>query len=122
MTNSKPADSNIPQVQQLHATCNMDQVVEADLCIVGAGYAGVNALNAAAHHLAPGSRVVVIAKERDWGGHVSIRGPLQCHKWPHLCMVMAHMQLATTPLIRLTCLPSRTQTLFLTFVRPWQTR
>ena len=46
-------------------------VLEADLCIVGAGYAGVNALNAAAHHLSPGARVVVIARERDWGGQVS---------------------------------------------------
>jgi len=41
---------------------------EADLVIVGAGYAGVNAFNAAAHHLAPGAKVVVIAREPAWGG------------------------------------------------------
>eukprot|EP00038_Savillea_parva_P010451 m.190409 g.190409 ORF g.190409 m.190409 type:complete len:543 (-) comp18030_c0_seq1:84-1712(-) len=38
------------------------------LCIIGAGYAGVNALNSAAHHLPRGARVVVVAREADWGG------------------------------------------------------
>jgi hypothetical protein len=39
-----------------------------DLCIVGAGYAAVNALNAASHHLSSGARVAVIARENEWGG------------------------------------------------------
>lgn len=38
------------------------------LCIVGAGYAGVNALNAAAKYLPKGARVVVVDRGRCWGG------------------------------------------------------
>ena len=37
-------------------------VLGADLIIVGAGHAGLNALEAACHHLSRGARVVVIAK------------------------------------------------------------
>lgn len=39
-----------------------------DLCILGGGYAGINALNAASKYLPEGARVVVIARERAWGG------------------------------------------------------
>jgi len=39
-----------------------------ELCIIGAGYAGVNALHAAARYLEPGSRVVVIDPNNRWGG------------------------------------------------------
>ena len=39
-----------------------------DLCIIGAGYAGVNAFNAASKYLAKGARVVVVAEQSRWGG------------------------------------------------------
>lgn len=39
-----------------------------DLCIVGSGYAGINALNAATKYLPEHARVVVIGRERAWGG------------------------------------------------------
>mmetsp|Transcript_11331 Transcript_11331/g.13390 ORF Transcript_11331/g.13390 Transcript_11331/m.13390 type:complete len:610 (+) Transcript_11331:95-1924(+) len=39
-----------------------------DLVVIGAGYAGINALNAAAKYLPKGARVVVIAREKAWGG------------------------------------------------------
>ena len=39
-----------------------------DLCIIGAGYAGINALNAAAKYLPKGARVVVVARQSRWGG------------------------------------------------------
>ena len=39
-----------------------------DLCIIGAGYAGVNALNAASKYLPKGARVVVVARQSRWGG------------------------------------------------------
>jgi cation diffusion facilitator CzcD-associated flavoprotein CzcO len=42
--------------------------LECELCIVGAGYAALNGLNAAAKYLKPGSRVVVIDKNETWGG------------------------------------------------------
>jgi hypothetical protein len=45
-----------------------DTQLQCDLCIVGAGYAGLNALNAAAKYLKPGARVVVIDKRETWGG------------------------------------------------------
>jgi hypothetical protein len=55
-----------------------------DLCIIGAGYAGVCAFNAAAKYLAPGSRVVVIDRSDRWGGtfshaydHVRLHQPYQ---------------------------------------------
>jgi len=41
---------------------------DAELCLVGAGYAALNALNAAAKYLRPGDRVVVLDKNLDWGG------------------------------------------------------
>ncbi len=41
---------------------------DCELCIVGAGYAGLNALNAAAKYLRKGDRVVVLEKNADWGG------------------------------------------------------
>lgn len=44
------------------------ECLECDLCIVGAGYAGLNALNAAAKYMAPGERVVFVDKNRTWGG------------------------------------------------------
>ena len=46
----------------------MDETLQCDLVIVGAGYAGINALNSAAYYLPKGARVVVIAKEHRWGG------------------------------------------------------
>eukprot|EP01052_Picozoa_sp_SAG31_P006881 SAG31_NODE_322_length_17726_cov_18.070006_11_plen_54_part_00 len=45
-----------------------------DLCVVGAGYAGVNALNAAVKHLPAGARVVVIDREQAWGGAMGSAG------------------------------------------------
>ena len=39
-----------------------------DLCVIGAGYAGINALNAATKYLRQGARVVVVARESQWGG------------------------------------------------------
>src|SRR6266700_5767901 len=45
------------------------QVVhDCELCIVGAGYAALNALNAAAKYLNKGDRVVVIDRNETWGG------------------------------------------------------
>ena len=43
--------------------------IDADLVIVGAGYAAMNGLNAAAKYLSPGSRVVVVDRERTYGGN-----------------------------------------------------
>jgi hypothetical protein len=42
--------------------------LECELCIVGAGHAGLNGLNAAAGYLKKGARVVVIDKNQTWGG------------------------------------------------------
>ena len=44
-------------------------VSNCDLCLIGGGYAAVNALNSATYHLQKGSRVIVIAKEHGWGGN-----------------------------------------------------
>lgn len=44
------------------------ETIDAELCIVGAGYAGLNVLNAAAKYLRRGDRVVVLDKNDDWGG------------------------------------------------------
>lgn len=41
---------------------------DAELCLVGAGYAALNALNAAAKYLRRGDRVVVLDRNHDWGG------------------------------------------------------
>ncbi len=41
---------------------------DCELCIVGAGYAALNALNAAAKYLNKGDRVVVIDRNETWGG------------------------------------------------------
>jgi len=43
-------------------------VLDCDLCIVGAGYAALNALNAAAKYLNKGQRVVIVDKNATWGG------------------------------------------------------
>ena len=40
-----------------------------DLCIIGAGYTGLGALDAATKYLSPGSRVVVVDRGYRWGGH-----------------------------------------------------
>jgi hypothetical protein len=40
----------------------------ADLCIIGAGYAGINVLNAAYPHLPQGARVVVVDRGGRFGG------------------------------------------------------
>jgi hypothetical protein len=42
--------------------------MECELCIVGAGFAALNGLNAAAKYLKKGERVVVIDKNTTWGG------------------------------------------------------
>ena len=42
--------------------------MDCELCIVGAGYAALNALNAAAKYLNKGDRVVVIDRNETWGG------------------------------------------------------
>jgi len=47
---------------------NPEQALECELCIIGAGYAGLNGLNAAAKYLKRGDRVVVIDANRTWGG------------------------------------------------------
>lgn len=43
-----------------------------DLAIVGAGYAAINALNAASKYMQPGQTVVVVDRGHRWGG-----------QWPH---------------------------------------
>jgi len=48
----------------------MDFCMEAcDLCIVGTGYAGINALNAASKYLQKGARIVVVDRGYRWGGN-----------------------------------------------------
>lgn len=42
--------------------------LDCDLCIVGAGYAALNGLNAAAKYLKKGERVVLVDKNATWGG------------------------------------------------------
>ena len=42
--------------------------IHADLILIGAGYAGVCAFEAAAHHLPRGARVVIIDRNKAWGG------------------------------------------------------
>ena len=43
-------------------------VIDCDLCVVGAGYAALNGLNAAAKYLKKGERVVLVDKNATWGG------------------------------------------------------
>jgi hypothetical protein len=47
---------------------SLDSVLDCELCIVGAGYAALNGLNAAAKYLKKGDRVVLIDKNETWGG------------------------------------------------------
>jgi len=42
--------------------------LQADLILIGAGYAGICAFEAASHHLSKGSRVVVVDRNEKWGG------------------------------------------------------
>jgi len=49
-------------------TAPTDAVLDCELCIVGAGYAALNGLNAAAKYLKKGDRVVLIDKYDTWGG------------------------------------------------------
>jgi hypothetical protein len=42
--------------------------IDCALVIIGGGYAGVCALNAAVQHLTPGERVVVVDQGKKWGG------------------------------------------------------
>jgi len=42
--------------------------MQADLCIIGSGYAGVCAYDAACQYLKPGSRVIVVDRNALWGG------------------------------------------------------
>ena len=49
---------------------NWNAAIEyCDLCIVGAGYSGLNALDAAGAHLPEGARVIIVDKGARWGGH-----------------------------------------------------
>jgi len=50
------------------ATEASSESYDCDLCIVGAGYAALNGLNAAAKYLNSGDRVVLIDKNETWGG------------------------------------------------------
>jgi hypothetical protein len=50
------------------APASRDEVLDCELCVVGAGYAGLNGLNAAAKYLKKGDRVVIIDKSETWGG------------------------------------------------------
>ncbi len=43
-------------------------VLDCELCVVGAGYAALNGLNAAAKYLKKGERVVLVDKNATWGG------------------------------------------------------
>jgi hypothetical protein len=45
-----------------------DETLDCELCVVGAGYAAVNGLNAAAKYLKKGARVVVVDENETWGG------------------------------------------------------
>jgi len=47
---------------------SMGESIDCELCIVGAGYAALNALNAAAKYLNRGDRVVVVDRNETWGG------------------------------------------------------
>ena len=44
------------------------EALDCELCIVGAGYAALNGLNAAAKYLEKGARVVVVDQSATWGG------------------------------------------------------
>lgn len=44
------------------------KTLDCELCVVGAGYAALNGLNAAAKYLKQGERVVVVDKNSTWGG------------------------------------------------------
>lgn len=50
------------------ANSSSQVVHDCELCIVGAGYAALNGLNAAAKYLKKGDRVVVIDRNQTWGG------------------------------------------------------
>jgi cation diffusion facilitator CzcD-associated flavoprotein CzcO len=52
----------------LDAGCTILDMENADLCIIGAGYAGINVLNAACPHLPDGARVVVVDRGTRFGG------------------------------------------------------
>ena len=54
------ADTTMVEGQRLVEDCA--------LCIVGAGYAGLNALAAAVDYLAPNDRVVILDRNTTWGG------------------------------------------------------
>ena len=68
--------------------------LHCDLCVIGNGYAGINAVNAASHYLPKGSTIVCIARNEDWGGHwptqykyCTLHQPFEGyavgdHKWP----------------------------------------
>ena len=47
-----------------------------EMAIVGAGYAGINALNAASKYLQRGDRVIVVDRGQRWGGQWVRRAPL----------------------------------------------
>jgi len=46
--------------------------MNCDLCIIGGGITGVAALNAAIKYLKPGSTVVVVDKNKAWGGALDV--------------------------------------------------
>jgi hypothetical protein len=47
---------------------SVDKDYDCELCVVGAGYAALNGLNAAAKYLSKGDRVIFIDKNETWGG------------------------------------------------------
>lgn len=50
------------------ADYSIGKVLDCELCVVGAGYAALNGLNAAAKYLKRGDRVALIDKNPIWGG------------------------------------------------------
>jgi hypothetical protein len=50
------------------AVVDVEPAEDCALCIIGAGYAGLNALNAAAEYLPRGAKVVVVDRGERWGG------------------------------------------------------
>lgn len=52
----------------METTGSAQPALDCELCIIGAGYAGLNGLNAAAKYLKKGDRVVVVDENATWGG------------------------------------------------------
>ena len=60
---------SIADAEAVKPKSRMSMVKEScTLVIVGAGYAGVCAFNAALQYLKPGDKVIIVDKGRKWGG------------------------------------------------------